>query len=56
MPWTHHQSCGQVFLWGNDPETFEDVVDLLVNKDNEEVELLLWRKQGPLGKLHNIII
>jgi len=46
----------KAFLWGNDPETFEAVVDSLVNKDDEEAELLLWRKKGPLGKLHNIII
>jgi hypothetical protein len=46
----------KAFLWGNHPVTFEDVVDSLVNKDDEEAELLLWRKKVPVGKLHNIII
>jgi len=46
----------KAFLWGNDPETFEEVVHSLVNKDDEEAELLLWCKQGPLHKLQNIII
>jgi hypothetical protein len=46
----------KAFLWGNHPETFDDVVDSLLITHDEEAELLWWRKHGPLGKLHNIII
>ena len=46
----------KAFLWGDDPETFERETDTLRSMDDEEAELQLWRKQGPLGKLHNIIV
>jgi hypothetical protein len=45
----------KAFIWGNDAEMFDDGVDYLANKDDEEAELLLWRKKAPLGKLHKII-
>jgi hypothetical protein len=46
----------KAFLWGNDPETFERKIESLASLEDDEAELLLWRKQGPLGKLHNIIV
>jgi hypothetical protein len=46
----------KAFLWGDDPETFERETDTLRSMDDEDAELQLWRKQGPLGKLHNIIV
>jgi hypothetical protein len=46
----------KVFLWGDDPETFEHEVNSICNRGDEEAELDLWRKRGPLGKFHNIIV
>jgi len=46
----------KAFLWGKNPETFEREVDAFINHTDEETELLLWRQQGPLGKLHYIIV
>jgi hypothetical protein len=46
----------KVFLWGDDPEIFEHETDTLQSMDGKEAELQLWRNQGPLGKLHNIIV
>jgi hypothetical protein len=46
----------KAFLWGEEPETFELEVESLRNQQDEEAELLLWRRRGPIGKLHNIIV
>ena len=45
----------KAFLWGEEPEAFELEAESLQNQQDEEAELLLWRRRGPIGKLHNII-
>jgi hypothetical protein len=42
----------QEVLFGSDIDTFELE---LTNVTTEELELLNWRKRGPIGKLHNLI-
>ena len=39
-------------LFGTDPDTFE--LEVNIAKDEAD-DLLLWRKKGPVGKLHNVI-
>jgi hypothetical protein len=39
-------------LFGSDVESFEYE---LSNTTAEAVELLTWRRKGPIGKLHNLI-
>lgn len=48
--------CANAYLWGNDPESFE--AEVLVNSvlAREQAELLSWRKKGPVGKLHNLVV
>jgi hypothetical protein len=40
-------------LFGDDPDAFETGVEMA---QDPKMELLLWRRQGPVGKLHNIVI
>jgi hypothetical protein len=40
-------------LFGDDPDAFETGVSMA---QDPKVELLLWWRQGPVGKLHNIVI
>lgn len=42
----------QEILFGQDAESFEESV---TNVTAMEVELQMWRKKGPIGKLHNLI-
>ena len=42
----------QAILFGSDEEAFEREVD---NVDLEELQLTVWRRKGPLGKLHNVV-
>lgn len=42
----------QEVLFGSDIDAFELE---LTNVTTEELELLNWRKRGPIGKLHNLI-
>jgi hypothetical protein len=44
------------YLYGRDPESFEMEVVLLDALDRENEKLKAWRKQGPIGKLHNIVV
>jgi len=41
------------FLWGTNVEIFEVEAH---NLEDELAELLHWRKKGPLGKLHNVLV
>jgi hypothetical protein len=41
---------------GDGPETLETETDILCRMDDEEAELQLCRKKGPLGILHNIVV
>ena len=44
------------YLYGHDPESFEVEIILLDALARENEELRAWRKQGPIGKLHNIVV
>ena len=46
----------KAFLWGDDPEAFEIEVSNYQTLEKEQEELLAWRKKGPCGKLHNLIV
>jgi hypothetical protein len=46
----------KAFLWWEEPEAFELEAESLRTQQDEEAELLLWRRRGPIGKLHNIIV
>ena len=42
----------QECLWGSDVAAFEEGLE---NVTAEQMELRVWRKRGPIGKLHNLI-
>jgi hypothetical protein len=45
--------CGQAVLFGKDFDAFErEVQDLQL----EELQLVEWRRRGPIGKLHNVLV
>lgn len=48
--------CANAYLWGHEAESFE--TEILINSTlaREQAELLSWRKQGPVGKLHNLVV
>ena len=46
----------KAFLWGEDPEAFEIEVTNYQALEKEQEELLAWRKKGPCGKLHNLLV
>jgi hypothetical protein len=46
---------GRAFLYGEDSEAFEQESQLLEAADLYDDELRLWRRKGPIGKLHNIV-
>lgn len=46
----------KAFLWGTDSEAFEAEILSHQELQREAEELETWRRKGPLGKLHNIII
>lgn len=43
---------GQAALFGNDHQVFSNDVTAI---ELEEQQLTLWRRRGPIGKLHNVI-
>ena len=46
---------GRAFLYGEDSEAFEQESQALEAADLYDDELRLWRRKGPIGKLHNIV-
>lgn len=48
--------AAKAFLYGTEYEAFQRDIDTV--KENSELlkELKLWRKRGPVGKLHNVVI
>ena len=46
----------KVFLSGEDPEAFEIEITNYQALEKEQEELLAWRKKGPCGKLHNLLV
>ena len=45
----------KAFLFGTDADSFEVDVTSAHELSNEQRELALWRKKGPVGKLHNMV-
>jgi hypothetical protein len=43
-------------LFGKDAAAFETEVQTVHELQQEERELELWRKRGPIGKLHNVVV
>ena len=46
----------KAFLWGEDPATFDSEINTYQELNKEAEELEAWRRKGPLGKLHNILV
>ena len=45
----------KAFIFGNKSETFEADIAVAENTNDLEAAMKLWRKQGAIGKLHNLI-
>ena len=45
----------KAFIFGNKSETFEADIAIAENTNDLEAAMKLWRKQGAIGKLHNLI-
>ncbi len=45
----------KAFIFGNKSETFEADIAIAKNTNDLEAAMRLWRKQGAIGKLHNLI-
>jgi hypothetical protein len=48
--------AAKAFLYGHETDAFEKNIESFREQSDLLKELKLWRKRGPLGKLHNIII
>jgi hypothetical protein len=53
--------AAKAFLFGQNTEAFESVVDSVNDSSSQDSEIMRkaqaeWRKRGPIGKLHNIIV
>jgi hypothetical protein len=48
-------ACGS-YLYGHDPDSFEIKIIVLKSLTREQKELQAWKKRGPIGKLHNIVV
>jgi hypothetical protein len=53
--------AAKAFLLGKDTEVFEAIVDQVNDSTPRDSEVMrnaqtAWRKKGPVGKLHNIIV
>lgn len=46
----------KAFLFGKNADAFEVEHDTNVLLGREEAELAIWRKHGPIGKLHNVVV
>jgi len=46
----------KAFLWETDAEAFQAEITNQQELQQEAEELATWRRKGPLGKLHNIIV
>lgn len=45
----------KAFIFGNKSEIFEADIAIAENINDLEAAMRLWRKQGAIGKLHNLI-
>jgi hypothetical protein len=46
---------GRAFLYGNDSESLEQESQRCQWLNDDEADLKLWRRHGPVGKLHNFV-
>lgn len=48
--------AAKAFLYGKNPENFDE--EVLINRTlaREQEELQAWRRRGPIGKLHNVVV
>ena len=48
--------AANAFLFGKNPSSFD--AELVTNNilQSEQAQLLTWRKKGPVGKLHNVVV
>jgi hypothetical protein len=44
----------KAFLFGLDPNAFENEIEITQQFEEERKQQEIWRKQGPIGKLHNV--
>ena len=45
--------AAKAFLFGSDTKSFEDEIK---TNEEEKKEQEIWRKRGPIGKLHNVVM
>ena len=45
--------AAKAFLFSSDTKSFEDEIK---TNEEEKKEQEIWRKRGPIGKLHNVIM
>jgi hypothetical protein len=48
--------AAKAFFFGSDAESFESVADGYMSKGQMEELMAVWRRLGPIGKLHNTVI
>ena len=48
--------AAKAFLFGKDPEGFDEMIITHRALAREQAELQEWRKNGPIGKLHNVVV
>lgn len=48
--------ASSAYIYGNDPMSFEAEIMVHQALAREQAELRAWRKHGPIGKLHNIVV
>jgi hypothetical protein len=46
--------AAKAFFFGPDPSSFEEEVERAQRYEEDKKEREIWRKRGPIGKLHNI--
>jgi hypothetical protein len=47
--------AAKAFFFGSDSTSFEDEIEGTQRREDDKKERAIWRKQGPIGKLHNIV-
>lgn len=48
--------AAKAFLYGTEFDAFEKDIESMREQSDLVKELLLWRKRGPIGKLHNCVV
>ena len=46
----------KAFFFGSDPDSFEEEIRRTQRYEEQKKEREIWRKRGPVGKLHNIVM